>query len=149
MANSTIEKKTRLNFGRTKRKLLVYEMKFNGNTYSEISAATGYSLHTVGNCMQPGTGKWYKDFRDWVDEQRKILEEEARDRIRKNIDGSLAVLLRAVTEFEKRPTLAVAAARDILDRAGLKEPDKILLENPSDDKMAQINDWLQKKKKDE
>ena len=149
MAEPLKEKATRERFHRTKRKLLVYEMKFNGNTYSEISAATGYTLGTLRHCMQPGMGKWYKDFRVWVDEQRKILEDEARDRIRKNIDDSLTVLLKAVADFKNRPVLAVAAAKDILDRAGLKEPDKILVENPPDDKMAQIHEWLQNKKKDE
>lgn len=145
MAETEVKKNNHLGFHRTKRKLLVYEMKFNGNTYKEISAVTGYTHFTIANCMQPGTGKWYKDFRVWVDEQRKLLEEEARDRIRKNVDNSLAVLLKAVAEFDKRPTLAVAAARDILDRAGITEPEHLVVDNPPDDKMEQIHNWLKKK----
>lgn len=130
---------------RTRKKLTAYEMLFEGRTYKELSEVTGWDEGYLKNCLGP-SGKWYPDYMLWANDKADAIEREVRLRLKKRLNESMTVLEHALTLVKTDPRTAVKAANSILDRGGLKAPEKVEITNPYDqaEKLAQ---WIENKNK--
>lgn len=131
----------------TGRKLKAFQMKFDGVLYKEIANAIHCSVYNVDRLFCKN-GPWYEHYRHWEEERCKDIEYEARVRIKKRINEAMTVQEILLTMLKSNPREAAKAARDILDRAGLKAPEKIEVTDP-EDKAEKITQWFEKKKDQE
>lgn len=132
---------------RTARRIRIYLYRYEGKTYAEISRmdGIGYSAGHLENVLGP-SGKWYQDYMLWANEMADVSEKEARLRVRKRLEQALTVLEIALTKHDSDLRTAVKAANSILDRGGLKAPEKILFENPYD-QAERLAQWIENKNK--
>lgn len=128
------------------KRLKAFELKFDGETYQVISQQTGWSESWLRQVFMK-EGKWRAQYDDWEDKRIEEIEAEGRKRIKKRISESLTVLEHNLTIVANNPREAARAARDLLDRAGLKAPEKIEITDP-DDKAEKIMKALEKRKVD-
>lgn len=145
------EQKT--NFPKLKGKqLIAFEMRFDGATHGEIATAINLSESWIRKCFARA-GKWYDHYDFWEQERINDLEDFTKRRIKKNIKKAMEVQEEMLKLGAKDPKHASRAARDILDRAGFKAPEKIELGDPIS-KAEEITKWfenrgkLQKKEND-
>ena len=140
--NDTQEKKI---VRRNQKRIMIYEMLFEGRNYEEISQVCGYSKIHLKRSLGP-SGKWYADYMEWATDKTDAIEKDVRLRIKKRMNEAMVVLEYALTIAKSDPRTAVKAARDLLDRGGLKAPEKVEITNPYDqaEKLAQ---WMENKNK--
>lgn len=127
------------------KKLLAFEMKFDGDTYQNIAEKTGYSQAYLGKCFKR-EGKWRAHYDDYEAKRVDEIEKEGRIRIKKRIAEALTVQETLLTMIKTNPREAGKAARDLLDRGGLKAPEKIEVTDP-DDHAEKITKWFENKAK--
>lgn len=132
---------------RTKRKLLVYQAHFDGQTYQQIAQLEGvnYDAGYLANMLAP-TGKWYNDYLLWASDKTDAIEKEVRIRIKKRMDEAMVVQEYMLTLAKTNPKEAARAARDLLDRGGLKAPEKVEVTNPYDH-AEQLAQWIEGRNK--
>ena len=130
---------------RNRKRLAIYEMMFEGKTFAEISTASGYNNSYLRTKLGPG-GKWYPDYMQWANDVAEIVEKETRLRMRKRLNEAMTVLEVALTLVKSDPRTAVKAANSILDRGGLKAPEKIEVTNPYD-QAERLARWIEEKNK--
>lgn len=128
----------------TGKKLMVFEMKFDGETYQNISAKSGYSELYLRKVFKR-EGKWREHYDHWEQERITDIEKEGRARIKKRIAEALTVQETMLTLIRTNPKEAARAARDLLDRAGLKAPEKIEVSDP-EDHAERITEWFENRK---
>lgn len=116
---------------RTRKWLLAYQLKFNGETYKAIAEQTGIAVPTLEKNLG-FSGKRYGDYSEWCDEQIKYIKKEAIQRNSKRINEAMTVYEVALTMVTKRPDVALRAAGDIIRRAGLEPPKRIQVDDPQD-----------------
>jgi len=140
--NDTPEKKI---VRRNQKRILIYEMLFEGRNFKEIAEASGFSDTHLRRCLGP-SGKWYADYMEWATDKTDAIEKDVRLRIKKRMNEAMVVLEYALTIAKSDPRTAVKAARDLLDRGGLKAPEKVEITSPYDqaEKLAQ---WMENKNK--
>lgn len=127
------------------KKQIAFEMKFDGDTYQNISEKTGYSHSWIKKCFSR-EGKWYDHYTHWEQERIDEIEREGRARIKKRISEAITVQETMLTMLNSHPKEAARAARDLLDRAGLKAPEKIEVSDP-EDHAERITEYFENKKK--
>lgn len=122
----------------------VFELKFEGETYKKIAEETGYSEHYLKKCFKH-EGKWRQHYDYWEEQRLEDIEQDGRKRIKKRIAESLTVQETLLTLVGTNPREAGKAARDLLDRAGLKAPEKIEITDP-DDKAEKVMKAMERRK---
>lgn len=130
---------------RTRKRLAIYELLFSGKTFHEIADASTYNEHYLRTVLGP-SGKWYPDYMLWANEQAEIIERSARVRMRQRLTEAMTVLEYALTIVKTDPRTAVKAANSILDRGGLKAPEKIEVTNPYD-QAERLAQWIENRNK--
>lgn len=132
---------------RTRRRLQIYNALFDGKTFQEIAdlEGVGYNVHYLRTVLGP-SGRWYPDYMLWANDKADIIERESRIRIRKRLSESLTVLEYALTQVKGDLRTAVKAANSLLDRGGLKAPEKIEVSNPYD-QAERLAQWIEGKNK--
>ncbi len=132
---------------RTKRRLLIYEAVFEGQTFHQISElqGVGYNYSYLREVLGP-SGKWYPDYMLWANDKTDIMEREARMRVRKRLSEAMTVLEYALTAVKTDLRTAVKAANSILDRGGMKAPEKVEFTSPYDH-IAEVAKWITEKNK--
>lgn len=132
---------------RTRRRLLVYQSLFDGQTFQQIAQLEGvnYNEHYLRTVMGP-SGKWYSDYLLWATDQTDAIEKGVRIRIKKRMDESMTVQEYMLTLAKTNPKEAARAARDLLDRGGLKAPEKVEVTNPYDH-AEQLAQWVEGRNK--
>jgi hypothetical protein len=129
----------------TGRMLKAFTMKFDGQSYKEISIEIHWTEGHIRNLFSKG-GRWHDHFKAWEEERIKEIEAEGRARIKKRITEAMTVQETVLTMVKSNPREAARAARDLLDRAGLKAPEKIEVSDPADQADA-IMKWIENKNK--
>lgn len=100
-----------------KRKLLAFQLKFEGKTYSEIAKKTGYQRGTLEVYLSK-EGKWYKEYLNWQDEEISSIQIESKKKLRQLTNEAIKTvekLLRSDNE-----NIALKAALEILKRGGIE-----------------------------
>ncbi len=142
------ETKTQKEYPRlTGRKATSFQMKFDGETYKTIAEETGYSESYLGKVFRK-EGAWKEHYDWWEDQLVKDIERDGRIRIKKRIAEALTVQETMLLMVKTNPKEASRAARDLLDRAGLKAPEKIELTD-ADDKAEKMAKWFDGKSQEE
>lgn len=131
----------------TGRKAVVFQMKFDGEIYKVIAEKTGYSEAYIHKVFSKG-GLWKEHYDWWEDQLVKDIERDGRIRIKKCIVEALIVQETMLSMLNRNPKEAARAARDLLDRAGLKAPEKIELTD-ADDKAEKMAKWFEGKSLEE
>lgn len=142
------ETTTKIEYPRlTGRKAVAFQMKFDGETHKTIAEATSYSENYINNVFRKD-GVWREHYNWWEDQLVKEIERDGRIRIKKCIVEALIVQETMLAMLNRNPKEAARAARDLLDRAGLKAPEKIELTD-ADDKAEKMAKWFDGKSKEE
>lgn len=131
----------------TGKKAVVFQMKFDGEIYKVISEKTGYSEGYIKRVFSKG-GAWKEHYDWWEELLIKDIERDGRIRIKKRIAEALTVQETMLLMVKSNPKEASRAARDLLDRAGLKAPEKIELTD-ADDKAEKMAKWFDGKSQEE
>ena len=116
---------------RTRKWLLAYQLKFEGQTYRAISEQTAIAIPTLEKNLS-FSGKRYTDYSEWCEEQIKFIKKEAQQRNAKRVNEAMTVYEVALTMVQKRPDVALRAASDVIRRAGLEPPKRIQVDDPQD-----------------
>lgn len=146
MAKPEQKKEQKTNFPKLKGKQAVaFQMRFDGAHYQEIADAIGLSERWT-RILFCKTGKWHDHYDFWEQEKINDLEEETKRRIKKNIKKAMKVQEEILDLGVKDAKHAGRAARDILDRAGFKAPEKIELGDPIS-KAEEITKWFENRGK--
>lgn len=127
-----------------RKKQKVFDLKFDGETYQKICDETGYSVGHLRKMLMKN-GKWRAHYDWWEGQRLDEIEREGRQRIKKRISEALTVMEHNLTIVATNPREAGRAARDILDRAGLKAPEKIEITD-ADDKAEKMLKVLERRK---
>lgn len=145
MEQKTTDKQQEIVFPKLNgKKQMAFELKFDGETYQNISQKTGYSESWIKKCFAR-EGKWYDHYEHWEAGRIADIEKEGRARIKKRIAEALTVQETMLTLIRTNPKEAARAARDLLDRAGLKAPEKIEVSDP-EDHAERITEWFENRK---
>ena len=131
----------------TGRKAIAFQMKFDGETYQKISEATNLSSNYIAKVFYKG-GAWREHYDWWEEIEVKEIERVGRLRIKKRIAEALTVQETMLVMVKSNPKEAARAARDLLDRAGLKAPEKIEVTD-ADDKAEKMAKWFEGKSQTE
>lgn len=142
-----ISKKIKLN-----RKMVeAFHLKFDRVTVRRMSEITGYSISYLSKAFNP-YGRWYDAYNEWKQEQLDIIKVQAEEKIKHSLDLATDVMLSFITpekdgKNNNHPKYIIAAAKDILDRGGLKAPEKLVIDDPKSESLADsITDMFAKKK---
>lgn len=114
-----------------KRRLKLYELKYQGKSAEEQAEESGYSLTSIYRHLAP-SGKWYSEYSKYEDDMNKAAIKRAKKRMEKWSDGASEVLVAQLGLAVANPKVAQKAAFGILDRIGLGPSQKIETENPED-----------------
>lgn len=115
----------------TRRRLKVYNLKFEGKGYKEIAEITGYSVGHLQSRLAP-QGRWFEEYEEWRSQQLEIIKEDVEKKGKQNLENALSVLLLALTGHHRDMGNAIKAAVDILDRFGLKPKQQVEMSTPED-----------------
>lgn len=149
---------------KNQRKLLAFELKFKGNTYEQIEAATGYSVKYLENKFYKN-GLWYEEYQSWRAYQLELIQERFTDMFiaqatqanQQVVNIASGVLSRPIKDAEGNVTMIpvpltgktiLSAAKDILDRAGFRPAEKVEVKNPEDTAASIWDRYNSAKKKD-
>lgn len=127
------------------KKLLAFELKFDRVNYKEIAEKTGYTENYIHRAFRT-TGSWIEHYSWWREQRVNEIEKDGRLRIKQRIEEALTVQETMLTLIKSNPKEAARAARDLLDRAGLKAPEKVEVTSPIDQAEA-ITKWFEGKNK--
>jgi len=117
-------------------------LKYEGNTYEEISEALSgrWKPGTLAVYFSKGK-KWHDAYVKFESEQSKAIVNEARTVMKRNAVNAAKVQVILLNLVKQDPKVALQAAKDILDRAGLKPVDVVV--TPPESKVKEITDWFQ------
>jgi hypothetical protein len=143
--DSLLPKKVRI----SKRILKVFQARYEGKKYEDISKETGYSLNTLYKYFQKN-GRWYIPYIEFEKDLNDEVIRVAKEMHRKGAIDATKINLAALSFIKSDPRIALDAAHDILDRAGLKPAQDITLkdesENVAEEMLTEIEKHEAKKK---
>jgi len=117
-------------------------LKYDGKTHKEIS-------ELLDGRWKPGTldvyftkgRKWHDAYVEFESEQSRLIVESARTVLKRNAKNAAEIQVILLGLVKQDPNVAQKAAKDILDRAGLKPVDVII--TPPESKANEITNWFQ------
>lgn len=107
-----------------KRILKAFEMKFDGKSYEEIANETKYKYNYIMKQFSIA-GTWlpyYDKYREEITEQ---IIKDTRFKYKKHMDKASDVMIATMAFLKSDPRVAQEAAKDILDRGGMKPVQEI------------------------
>lgn len=148
--------------GRESKKLKCFHMRFDGYTYEEISKAIGYTVYTLQSYFCLG-GKWHEEWIEWkknmvddINEQLSTMftaqATKAMQQIVNLSKGHATILIEGADGTTVRVPIKVGdrtmldAAKDIVDRAGFKPPERIKFDSQADDEAEDMMKALEELK---
>lgn len=150
--------------GRESRKIRIFQMRFEGYTYREISKTKGINMneYTLQGYFCSG-GKWHEEYKEWVRQRIDDINEqmssmftaqavEAMQKIVNLSKGHASILVQSADGEAVRVPIKVGdrtmldAAKDIVDRAGFKPPERIKFDNAADDQAEDMMKALEELK---
>src|SRR3990172_5769881 len=125
----------------SKRILNVFQAKYESKKYEDIAKETGYSIKTLYSNFKKA-GKWYLPYLNYEKELNDETVRKAKEVLRKDGTTAATIMVAALSYIKSDPRLAVEAAKDVLDRIGLKPAQDINLkdesENVAEEMMTEI-----------
>lgn len=97
------------------RQLVAFEMEFYGFKRDEISKRTSYKENTL-NAYFAKNGLWYQEYRKWVNDKVKQVEQQIADLLLANAVEAAQTIIKLMKSDD--PHIALKAAGIVLDRAG-------------------------------
>lgn len=97
-----------------KRKLLAFQLKYEGNKNPEIAQQTRYSIKTIETYLAP-KGKWYPEYEEFEQENNEIMKQEALKMAKRNIRNAMATIINLMSPSED-PAVRLKAAKEIINR---------------------------------
>lgn len=126
------------------RKLIAFRMRLEGMTYDAIAKRTGDSEFTLRRYFSP-KGKWHEEYTNWRDKELTQIKDQLHAGFLSQAMEAMRVVIASMNS--DNPSIAFAAARDILDRSGFhKNSDAIIKTTESTDIAEQIIRRYQNKK---
>lgn len=154
--------------GRESKKLRCFRMRFSGHTYAEIEADVGYTVHTLERYFCRG-GKWYEEYQVWAkdrtddinDQLSRMFTAQALESMQQIVNLSRGHATIMVVDENAKPDenghqprvripikvsdrTMLDAAKDIVDRAGFKPPDRIKFDGDAEDEAEDLLQQMEK-----
>lgn len=126
-----------------RRKLLAFEMEFYGFTRDEISKKTQYKENTL-NAYFAKNGLWYQEYRRWVNDKVKCVEQQIEDLLLANAVEAAQTIVRLMKSGDAH--IALKAAGIILDRAGFGKRRDVGVVSIEDDTAERITKFFEERK---
>lgn len=129
----------------SKRILSVFQAKYEGKKYDDIAKETRYSVNTLYKNLQK-SGKWYLPYLDYEKELNDEAVRKAKEILRKEASTAATIMVAALAFIKSDPRLAVDAAKDTLDRVGLKPAQDVNVKGQAEDVAEEMLTALEGKK---
>jgi len=128
-----------------KRILQAFQGKYEGKKYEDIATETKYSIKTLYTNFQKN-GVWYQLYLDYEKDLNDEIIRQAKEVLRKEGRTAATIMVAALAFIKSDPRLAVDAAKDVLDRVGLKPAQDINLKDRVEDVTEEMLTALEGKK---
>lgn len=125
----------------TNQRAKAFNLRLQGYTYTQIASETGWSELSLRKYFSP-KGKWYEAYEVWAKREIQMIQREVRQRMAKRTLEAISVLEYSLTLIHTKPMIALRAASEILDRAGIIASRDQLDNNH--DLSESIATWLEK-----
>jgi len=110
MNSRKFTKNSRMN----RRKLLAFQLKYEGKKSSDIAKGTGYTEQTIAVYLKP-TGKWYPEYLKYENECNEELKKDAIRTLKRNIRNAVSTLVNLMRPLQD-PNVRLRAAKEIINR---------------------------------
>lgn len=125
----------------TNKRAKAFNLRLQGYTYTQIASETGWSELSLRKYFS-SKGKWYEAYEAWAKKEIQMIQREVRQRMAKRTLEAISVLEYSLTLIHTKPMIALRAASEILDRAGIIASRDHLDNNH--DLSESIATWLEK-----